>query len=186
MIEIRWHGRGGQGAVTAAALLARAIINEGKYAQAIPSFGSERRGSPVLAFNRIDDEPILIRSEIYEPDIVVVLDPYLPFSINVAEGLKDGGTAVVNSKRPISEFVNYFKNAGKVAVVDATKIAVEELKVPITNTAILGAIVRATGLVKLESIEGVVKERFRGEIAEKNIRAVKRAYQETNVVEVKR
>lgn len=186
MIEIRWHGRGGQGAVTAAMLLARALINEGKYAQAIPSFGSERRGSPVLAFTRVDDQPIMIRTEIYEPDVVVVLDPYLPFTINVSAGLKNGGTAIVNSKRSVTEFVNYFKNAGKVAVVDATKIAVEELKVPITNTAILGAVIRATQITGIEAIEGVVRERFGGDLAERNVKAVRRAFNETNVMEVKR
>ena len=183
LVEIRWHGRGGQGAVTSAELLARAAIDEGKYAQAFPSFGPERRGAPVLAFNRISaQEPIRIRAGIEEPDVVVVLDPGLLAIVNVTLGLKEKGVLIVNTSRSFSDIESGFDRKWRLAVIDATKIARELLGVPIVNTTMLGAILRATGVVKLESLFEPLKERF-GRLAERNISAMKRALDETIVKE---
>jgi len=176
MIEIRFHGRGGQGAVTAARLLAEAAFAEGKYSQALPFFGAERRGAPVLAFTRIDSRPIRIRTQIYEPDYVVVLDPSLLEVVNVASGIKRDGLIVLNSKKNAQ-----FSNA-KSAFVDATSIAKEMLGVPITNTAMLGAFAKATKLVSLDSLINVIKGRFSGKLADKNIAAIKAAYEQTKVI----
>jgi len=178
MIEIRFHGRGGQGSVTCAELLALAAIGEGKYAQAFPSFGPERRGAPVVSFCRISDEPIKIRANIYEPDIVVVLDSTLLRLVNVAAGLRQNGLIVTTSQdtpEKVSELVGV-KN--RLAVVDAAKIAMEILGVPITNTTMLGSFTKASGLVKKESFFPPFRDRF-GRIAEKNISAFNRAYQDT-------
>ncbi len=183
LIEIRWHGRGGQGAVTSAELLARAAIDEGKFAQAFPSFGPERRGAPVLAFDRISNkEPIRIRAEITEPDVVVVLDSGLLRIVNVASGLKENGALIINSKRPLQDFEPQFGNRWQIAVVDATSIARELLGVPIVNTTMLGAVLRATGVVRLESLFEPVQRRF-GRLGERNINALKKAYEETLVKE---
>jgi 2-oxoisovalerate ferredoxin oxidoreductase gamma subunit len=176
MIEIRFHGRGGQGAVTAARLLAEAAFNEGKYCQAFPSFGAERRGAPVLAFTRIDNKQIRIRTLVYEPNYVVVLDPTLLEVINVAAGLKKGGIIVVNAKEVPEEL-----KAAKVATVDATAIALEFLGSPITNTAMLGAFAKATKLVSLNSVVKVIEGYFGGKLAEKNVAAVKAAYEQTSI-----
>ncbi len=183
LIEIRWHGRGGQGAVTSAELLARAAISEGKFAQAFPSFGPERRGAPVLAFVRISaTQPIRIRAEIVAPDVVVVLDPTLLHIVKVTSGLKEGGTLVVNTKKSEAQIRSEFGNEWRLALVDATNIARELLGVPITNTTMVGALVRATEVIKLESLFEPLKQRF-GRLAERNVEAMKRAYEETSVKE---
>ncbi len=176
MKEIRFHGRGGQGAVTAARLLAEAAFIEGKYCQAFPFFGAERRGAPVVAFTRIDDKPIRIRTEIYEPDYVVVLDPTLLKVIDVAAGLRRGGIVVANTKK-VPKGIQ-----GKIVAVDATTIAVEILGAPITNTAMLGAFAKATGLVSLDSIVKAIQGKFKGKLGEKNVAAVKAAYERTAVI----
>jgi pyruvate ferredoxin oxidoreductase gamma subunit len=183
LIEIRWHGRGGQGAVTSAELVAQAAISEGKYAQAFPSFGPERRGAPVLAFVRIDSrQPIRIRAEITNPDVVVVLDPGLLSIVNVLSGLKEGGLLVINTSKSFKEIAALFKTKCKMAKVDATAIAREILGVPITNTTMVGALLKATGVVDLESVVEPLKNRF-GRIAERNINAMRKAYQDTEVKE---
>ncbi len=183
LVEIRWHGRGGQGAVTSAELLARAAINEGKYAQAFPSFGPERRGAPVLAFDRISEkEPIRIRAEIAEPDVVVVLDSSLLSIVNVTSGLKEKGVLVINTRRPLQDVESELGAKWRLAVVDATKIARELLGVPIVNTTMLGALLRATGVVKLESLFEPLRHRFK-RLAERNINAMKRAFDEAVVKE---
>ena len=182
LVEIRWHGRGGQGAVTSAELLARAAINEGKYAQAFPSFGPERRGAPVLSFVRISNEQIRIRSEITDPDVVVVLDPSLLRMINVTSGLKDKGTLVINTRKSAEEIKTEFDIKQRLATVDATKIARETLGVPITNTTMIGALLKTTDVVDLKSLVEPVKERFH-RLADRNINAMKRAYEETMVKE---
>ena len=183
LYEIRFHGRGGQGAVTASEVLAIAAINEGKYAQAFPTFGAERRGAPVLAFARISDHPITLRCQIYNPDVVVVLDPTLIATENVTRGLKADGLVVINSKLGPDELREKLKLTPKhtLAVVDATTIALEELGLPIVNTAILGALVKATQVVKVESVNEVLKQRFSGKIAEGNVKAVNRAYEEVEI-----
>jgi len=181
LIEIRWHGRGGQGAVTSAELVAQAAINEGKYAQAFPAFGAERRGAPVVAFIRINsDEPIRVRAEVAEPDVVVVLDPGLLRIENVTSGLKANGMVVVNTKKQPEQIRQDFSINWSLATVDATTIARELLGVPIVNTSMVGALLRATGVVKLESLFEPLRQRF-GRLAERNINAMKRAYEETLV-----
>jgi pyruvate ferredoxin oxidoreductase gamma subunit len=183
LVEIRWHGRGGQGAVTSAELLARAAIEEGKYAQAFPSFGPERRGAPVLAFDRISEKtPIRVRAEITEPDVVVVLDPGLIPIVNVTAGLKDGGLIIVNTKKPLAEIAASFGGKWRVAAVDATTIAHEVLGVNIVNTTMLGALLKATGVVEMESLAGPLQDRF-GRLADRNSNAMKRAFEETEVKE---
>ena len=183
LIEIRWHGRGGQGAVTSTGLVAEAAINEGKFAQAFPSFGPERRGAPVLAFVRIDSkEPIRIRAEITEPDVVVVLDPSLLRIVNVTSGLNENGMLIINTKKSFQAIESEFKIKQKLATIDATKIARELLGIPIVNTSMVGALIRATGVVKLESLIEPLQHRF-GRLAERNINAMKKAYEETLVKE---
>ncbi len=182
MIEIRFHGRGGQGAVTSAELLALAAIEEGKYAQAFPSFGPERRGAPVLAFCRISDEPIKIRANIYEPDIVVVLDSSLLTIVDVAAGIKPEGIVVTTSKDSPEKVREILKIKNKIGVVDAVKISREVLGVPITNTTMLGALIKVSGLIKKESFFMPFKKRF-GRIADKNISAFERAYEETTFIQ---
>ena len=180
MIEVRFHGRGGQGAVTSAELMAQAAIAEGKYAQAFPSFGPERRGAPLQAFLRISDAPIRLREKIYEPDVVVVLDPALVATGNVKAGLKAGGVMVINSSKSMTAVKDECGFAGRTALVDATKIAQEEMGVPITNTTMLGALIRAAGLVEKDSMKDPLTVRF-GRIAQKNINAFNRAFDETQL-----
>ena len=172
MIEIRTHGRGGQGAVTAMELLAKAAGLDGKYAQAFPHFGVERRGAPVKAFCRISDQPITIRSQVYEPDYVIILDPSLSELPQIHEGLKDDSVIVINSgKRPDFKQKNYS--------YDATSIALEILNRDIVNTAMLGVFAKITGLASLESLLKVLDDRFDGKVAELNKQLVQRAYNET-------
>jgi 2-oxoacid:acceptor oxidoreductase gamma subunit (pyruvate/2-ketoisovalerate family) len=179
LLEVRWHGRGGQGAWTASELLGRAAIHEGKYIQSFPEFGPERMGAPVTAFTRISTEPIQIHCAVYNPQVVAVLDPTLLKSVPVAEGLDEEGTIIVNSKSNSAEIRKMLNTEkGKVWAVAATEIAIRILGSPITNTAMLGAVARVTGIVKLESVEKVVKERFRSGVAEKNLAVIQEAYKE--------
>jgi pyruvate ferredoxin oxidoreductase gamma subunit len=183
LIEIRWHGRGGQGAVTSAELLAQAAISEGKYAHAFPSFGPERRGAPVLAFVRISSrEPIRIRAEITQPDVVVVLDPGLLSIVDVTAGLKPNGLMVINTTKSFEDIEARFEIRRKMAKVDANTIAREVLGILVTNTTMIGALLKATGVVKPESVFEPLRQRF-GRLAEKNIKAMQRAYDETEVKE---
>jgi 2-oxoacid:acceptor oxidoreductase gamma subunit (pyruvate/2-ketoisovalerate family)/2-oxoacid:acceptor oxidoreductase delta subunit (pyruvate/2-ketoisovalerate family) len=177
-MEIRFHGRGGQGAVTAVKILASAIYLEGKYTQAIPMYGTERRGAPVAAFCRVDDTRIRERDLVHEPDIVVVLDPLLSRSVDVTDGLKSGGLVIVNHPGTYTE--TGLAGNFKIATVDATKIALDVIGRPITNTAILGAFAKATGLVKLESLEEAVKGELPSRIIATNVEAMRRAYAETS------
>jgi len=178
MLEIRFHGRGGQGAVTSAELLAVAVINEGRYAQSFPSFGPERRGAPVVAFSRVDDKPIKTRFAVGEPDVAIVLDPSLLKIASPHKGIKKGGILIVNTGKSPEEIKKEFGYEGfRVATVDATKIAVEELGRPITNTTMLGAMVKLTGVIKPESIEEPLTNRF-GRIAPRNLKSFQRAYRE--------
>ena len=179
LIEVRWHGRGGQGAWTASELLAKAAIHEGKYIQSFPEFGPERMGAPVRAFTRISDKPIRLHCSVYSPDVVVVLDPTLMATVPVTEGLKQNGAIVVNTGEEPSGMKEKLKiSDGTVWTVPATEIAIKILGRPITNTAMLGAVARATNIVSMESIEQAVKERFPVQLAEKNIEVIKEAYKE--------
>jgi len=182
ILEVRWHGRGGLGAVTSAELTARAAISEGKYAQSFPSFGPERRGAPVLAFVRISGEFIRIRTDIHEPDIVVVLDPGLLRVVDVTAGLKENGKIIVNSRKSPEQLKSDFGYKWPVASVNASKIARETIKLPITNTAMIGAFLKVTDVVKINSVVEELKERF-GARAEANIEAMRRAYNEVVIKE---
>jgi len=180
MIGIRIHGRGGQGAVTASRLLAEAAFLDGMFAQAIPMYGTERRGAPLTCFVRLDDKRVNVRELVHNPDMVIVLDPLLSTQQAVADGLKEGGLMVLNYPHPPEEA----KIGGdfKIATIDATKIALETLKRPITNTAILGAFSKVAGMPKLESIEKAILHRFPGRIGEMNIAAIRRSYDEVSEV----
>ena len=175
MIEIRLHGRGGQGAVTANEILAEAAYLDGKFSQAIPMYGTERRGAPVTAFLRIDDVRVRERDLVHEPDIVVCLDPAIAQRPSVVEGIKPGGLFIANYPYPAEKLP--LGGDFKVAVIDATKIALDTLGRPITNTSILGAFSKITGLVKLESVEKAVMHRFPGRMGEMNVNAVRKSYE---------
>ena len=178
MIEIRFHGRGGQGAVVASKILAVAAFKEGNDVQAFPYFGVERRGAPVTAYTKIDKRPIRIKSQIYEPDYVIVLDPSLLLSINVAEGLKDNGMVIINTDKSPDQLKD--KIHGRMATVDATAIAIEHRlgskNAPIVNTAILGAFAKATGLVSIDSVAEAILENAPAK-AEANAQAARDAFE---------
>jgi len=174
MIEIRIHGRGGQGAVTAASLLAMAAGMDDKFSQGFPAFGVERRGAPVKAFARISETLITIRSQIYRPDYVMIMDPTLCGLPEITEGIKPGTVIIVNAKPGQGMS---FKN--KTYLYDATTLALEVLGRDIVNTAILGVFSKATGLISLESILSAIDKNFPQKLAEKNKELVKRAYEET-------
>jgi len=183
MLEIRWHGRGGQGAVTASEIIASASIIEGKYALAFPEFGAERRGAPVRAYTRITDSPLIPRTPIERPDVVVVLDRSL-LKPTYIEGLKEGGTLVANSPLKPAELLEKLGLGGgkyRAATVDASSIAMKWLRANIVNTAILGAFVKSTELVKLDTVLDVIRSRFHGKVAEANVMAVKEAYESTQL-----
>jgi len=183
LIEIRWHGRGGQGAVTSAELVAQAAISEGKYAQAFPSFSPERRGAPVFAFNRINtEEPIRTRAEVDQPDVVIVLDSSLLSILDATSGLKEKGTVIINTKKSAEQVRAEFGISGRLATVDATKIAQESLGIPIVNTAMVGALIKATNVITLEAMAEPLEKRF-GKLAERNFKAMERAYKETIIGE---
>jgi pyruvate ferredoxin oxidoreductase gamma subunit len=183
LIEIRWHGRGGQGAVTSAEILAQAAIGEGKYAQAFPSFGPERRGAPVQAFSRVDTkEPVRIRADITQPDVVVVLDPSLLSIVNVTAGLRKNGKVIVNTKKTPQQIKTEFKISFPVATVNATKIAKEVLGVNIVNTTMLGAVLKMTGVVKKESTYAPLQKRF-GKLGDRNFKTMETAYEQVAIEE---
>lgn len=160
MVEIRFHGRGGQGTVVASKILADAIAKEGKYVQAYPEFGVERRGAPVYAFIRIDDKPIFDRSRIYEPNHVVVVDPTLIEAIDVTEGLKEGGWIIINTDKKPAELD--LPSKYRVATIPATQIAIKHKlgtrATPIVNTAIVGAVVKILKLASIQSVLEAVHE----------------------------
>jgi len=181
MYEVRFHGRGGQGAVMAAQALAAAAFHEGNYALAFPFFGAERRGAPVLAFTRVDSKKIRQRTQVYKPDIVVVLDDKLMGYVDVTAGLKDGGLLIVNSPLPPEKIKT--ERPVKTATVDATGVALEILGAPVTNSAVLGAIAKATGLVKIASVERGIMDVFGARLGEKggrkNADAAKKSFEKT-------
>ncbi len=177
MLEVRWHGRGGQGAVTAAEVLAIAAFLDGKYSQAFPHFGVERRGAPVMAFTRIDDKFIRLREHVYSPDVVIILDPTLIEAVNVTQGLKENGLVIVNTQKSSDE-IREKLGGFQVRTVDATEIALKILGKPFVNMPMLGAFAKATGAVSLESVKKAVMEKFAGkeEMARKNVEAVEETY----------
>lgn len=174
MKEIRIHGRGGQGSVTAAELLAVAAFEDGKYSQAFPAFGVERRGAPVMAFVRLDDKIIRLRSQIYEPDYVIVQDATLVDVVDVAKGAKPDGIILVNTEKSPDE-LNLVTKAS-VKTLDATKLAMDFIGKPIVNTTLIGAFAGVSGLIRPQSIKNAVMERFPGKTGEKNAAAIQAAY----------
>ncbi|MGB9618110.1 MAG: 2-oxoacid:acceptor oxidoreductase family protein [Desulfomonilaceae bacterium] len=180
MIEMRFHGRGGQGAVTSAELVAQAAIDKGKYALAFPSFGPERRGAPVVAFARVDDAKVRLRYKVYNPDAVIVLDPSLLEIANPTEGIREDGILIINTSHSAQAVREQLSYKGKLALVDASKIAREVIGLPITNTTMVGALVKATQVLDIDALLEPFRRRF-GKIAPKNIDAMKRAWEETEV-----
>lgn len=183
MLEIRWHGRGGQGAKTAVFLLAESLVEQGKCAQGFPDYGPERMGAPIRGYNRISDETVTLHCGVTSPSIVVVLDPTLIGSGDITAGLKPGGTVLVNSQESPEDMRETLKlKGGKVYTVDATGIALGEIKKPIPNSPMIGALLKVTGLADIDSMAAIVAKKFRGSfsdaIVEGNIRAMKRAYEE--------
>jgi pyruvate ferredoxin oxidoreductase gamma subunit len=182
--EIRWHARGGQGAWTASQFLASAALSVNKYFQSFPEFGAEREGAPIVAFTKISDDPIKNYSQIDEPDAVVVLDPTLFSQTPFLVGLKDDGFLVVNYPGEPEKLREELKISSgiKLFTVNATKIALETLKRPITNTTMAGALVRATGILNFDDVINEMVRSFTGkfkqEVIDANISAIKRAYEE--------
>lgn len=185
MLEFRWHGRGGQGAWTASELLARAAIIEGKFIQSFPEFGPERMGAPMCAFTRISPTPIRIHCAVYDPDVVIVLDNTLLKTVPVTAGLNQpDDIIIINSPEKPSEIRDELKiNNGKVWTVPATEIVLKILGSPITNTAMLGAVAKATGIVTLPALEKTVRQRFNPDLAEKNFAVIQRAFDEAKYEE---
>ena len=185
LIEIRWHGRGGQGAKTASLLLADAAFNTGKYIQGFPEYGPERMGAPITAYNRISDKPITIHSNIYEPDYVVVVDDSLLESVDVTAGLKKTGAIVINSTKDGEELKKNLKGyEGEVYKIDARKISVEALGKYFPNTPMLAAIVKVSGVMTdeafLNDMQGSFKHKFakKPEVIDGNMAALKRSLNE--------
>lgn len=183
LVEIRWHGRGGQGAVTASELLAEAALHEGKYFQAFPDYGPERMGAPIRAYTRISSSPIRQHHQVIEPDAVVVLDPTLLGVVDFAEGLEDGGLLLVNTPLSPNELRRELGfDKGKVFTVDATRVALDTIKRNITNTPMIGALLRALEVVNRDVVREEIRNRFNTrvskEVAKANVEAFDRAYRE--------
>ena len=178
MIEIRFHGRGGQGTVVASKILATSIFLDGQYSQSFPAFGVERRGAPVTAFLRVDKKPVRIRTEIYEPDHIIVLDPLLVDQVPLTNGLKQDGIVLINSSKKPQDFTDTFKGF-HVATVPAGKIALKfhlgTAQSPIVNTAILGAVVKVLGIVSMDSLIEAIKSEVPAHI-DNNAAAANEAY----------
>jgi pyruvate ferredoxin oxidoreductase gamma subunit len=180
MFQIRIHGRGGQGVVTAAELLSVAAFLEGEHAQAFPSFGSERMGAPVMAFCRIDQKPIRLREPVTRPDALIIQDPTLLHQVELFDGLAANGYILLNSTRGfaelgLAEFVEKFP-AGHCRTVPASELAMEHVGRPLPNAALLGGFAAVSGLLKIESVAAAIHERFPARIAEANVAAAQAAF----------
>ncbi len=189
LIEIRWHGRGGQGAKTASLLLADAAFNTGKYIQGFPEYGPERMGAPITAYNRISNTPITIHSNIYEPDYVVVVDDTLLKAVNVTAGLKSTGAIIINTTKSFEELKPFLNNYdGSVYCIDARKISIEALGKYFPNTPMLAAIVKVSGIMSdeefIKDMEGSFKHKFakKPEVIDGNMKAISLALQEVKKV----
>jgi pyruvate ferredoxin oxidoreductase gamma subunit len=185
MIEIRWHGRGGQGAKTAAMLLAEAAIHDGKFIQAFPEYGPERMGAPVQSFNRISDEPLTMHCSLTNPNVVMVLDPSLMEAVDVSAGLSEEGTLIINTPSTPAEIRKSLHwNGKKLFTVNASQIAMDTIKRDVPNTPMMGALIKATGLMRFESMLEDTKHKLekkfknRPEVIEGNVQAIRRAYEE--------
>jgi 2-oxoacid:acceptor oxidoreductase gamma subunit (pyruvate/2-ketoisovalerate family) len=177
--EIRIHGRGGQGAVLAARMLASAFVAEGKHVASFPMYGFERRGAPVVAFTRVDDVPIREKTQIYNPDCLIVIDPGLLTLPTLFTGLKPGGVFILNSGKKLDGQPD--KNLKIGGVVNATQIAVDEIGRDIPNTCLLGAFAAASGWLKLESILNALPDYLSGDILQRNLKSAERGYREVEV-----
>lgn len=189
LVEIRWHGRGGQGAKTASLLLADAAFNTGKYIQGFPEYGPERMGAPITAYNRISDNPITIHSNIYEPDYVVVVDDTLLESVPVTSGLKETGAIVINTTKDAEYLKNVLKGYnGSIYTIDARKVSMETLGKYFPNTAMLASIVKVSGVMTdeelLTDMEGSFKHKFakKPEVIEGNMKALEMALKEVKKI----
>ena len=189
LIEIRWHGRGGQGAKTASLLLADAAFNTGKYIQGFPEYGPERMGAPITAYNRISDNPITVHSNIYEPDYVVVVDDTLLTSVPVTAGLKKEGAIVINTTKSPEQLRELLKGyEGDVYTIDARKVSEETLGRYFPNTPMLAAIVKVTGIMSdeafLEDMKGSFKHKFakKPEVIDGNMKALELALKEVKKI----
>ena len=180
MKEIRIHGRGGQGAVLAARMLASAFVLEGKSVASFPMYGFERRGAPVVAFTRFDDKPIREKTQIYEPDCLIVIDPGLLTLPTLFTGLKPEGVFILNSPKKIKEQPDENLKTG--GLIDATGIAVQEIGRDIPNTCLLGAFAAASGWLKLQSILDSLPGYLSGDILERNLKSAERGYREVEVI----
>jgi pyruvate ferredoxin oxidoreductase gamma subunit len=183
MTEIRIHGRGGQGNVTFAELIAMAAFYDGKYSQAFPSFGVERKGAPVVAFTKIADQFIRSREQIYQPDYIIIQDPSLIKAAQPLEGAKNKTVVIINSNKLAKQVCPAY--TGKVFCVPALDIALKEIGKPIINTAMLGAFIKISGLIKLESAIKAIKEnlgeKYNKEIIDKNNKALNQAFKSVNI-----
>ena len=189
MIEIRWHGRGGQGAKTASLLLADAAFNTGKYIQGFPEYGPERMGAPMTAYNRISDTPIRVHSNIYEPDYVVVVDDTLLESVEVTKGLKESGAILINSNKKPEQLVEHLKGYnGAIYTIDARKVSMETLGKYFPNTPMLAAIVKVSGVMSdealLNDMQASFKHKFakKPEVIEGNMKALEMALKEVKKI----
>ena len=189
LIEIRWHGRGGQGAKTASLLLADAAFNTGKYIQGFPEYGPERMGAPITAYNRISDNPITVHSNIYEPDYVVVVDDSLLESVNVTAGLKETGAIIINTTKEKDYLTSKLKDyKGAIYTIDARKISIETLGKYFPNTPMLAAIVKVSGIMSdeafLNDMQGSFKHKFakKPEVIEGNMRAIEMSLKEVKKI----
>jgi pyruvate ferredoxin oxidoreductase gamma subunit len=183
LLEIRWHGRGGQGAKTAVFLLAESLVEQGKFAQGFPDYGPERMGAPVRGYNRIGDEPLKLHCGVNEPEIVVVLDPTLIGTADITSGLRPGGTVLINSPEdPAVMRKTLGLEDGKVFTVDATGIALDEIGKPIPNSPMIGALLKVTDLADIDDMAAIIVKKFEGKLSdavvEGNRKAMKRAYSE--------
>lgn len=183
MKEIRFHGRGGQGTVLASVILVKAFTKENKYSSAIPYFGFERRGAPVAAFLRFNEKPIREKTQIYNPDCVIVMDPALKKSPEIYQGLKEGSILILSSKK--SEGLNIPPTVSKLGLIDAIRISMEILGSPITNSCMLGAFAATTRWIDINSIFDSIKETWQGEMAEKNLKAAEAGYYNTEIIELR-
>jgi pyruvate ferredoxin oxidoreductase gamma subunit len=182
MLQIRFHGRGGQGVVTAAEMLSIAAFNEGHYAQAFPSFGSERTGAPVTAFCRIDDKEIRLREPIMQPDALIIQDPTLLHQVDVFAGLAPDGYILINTARTfeelgVAEFVRGFRPE-RLCTVSATELALKHVGRPLPNAALLGGFAAISGLISIDAVAGAIAQKFTGKVAAGNIAAARAAYDE--------
>jgi len=180
MKEIRIHGRGGQGSAVAARILTTAFVYEGKWASGFPVFGVERRGAPITAFVRFNDRPIREKTKIYQADSLVVIDSHLLHALDVFQGVREGCILVVNSPVPLTGQYQTYVHA--IGLVDATEISVQEIGRSITNTCMLGAFARSTGWIRLDSVLSALNDYFSGDMLDRNMRAVRRGYQETTLM----